>query len=94
MSDQEIDNLILADGVYQIAIEEEGAGRGYGILKEFGNDHLFDFLFFDPNHLFHYNSKKSQYPSESEAKCIMQTKNCDKVWTVKWKKPKLKKKKN
>ncbi|RHZ35988.1 hypothetical protein [endosymbiont GvMRE of Glomus versiforme] len=86
MSERKINNLVKLYSVYQIAIEEEGTGRVYGVLKEFGNDHLFEFLFLDPNHLFHYNFKKSNYPSGAEAKCFLKTVTCNKVWTVKWKK--------
>ena len=80
MTNKEIDNLVAHDNIYQIAVEEDGIGRAYGILKKkFANHGLFDFLFIDPNHLFHYNQKKSKYPKKEEAKCIMQEKNCDEI---------------
>lgn len=78
MNNQEIDNLVARDDIYQIAIEEDGAGRAYGILKKkFANHGLFDFLFIDPNHLFHHNQENSKFPSKEEARCIMREKNCD-----------------
>ena len=76
LTKKEIDKLINNEFVYQIPLGEDEKFRAYGILKVLGNKHYFEFLLFDPNHLFYLNPEKNEYPYGSGAVCLMSKENC------------------